>query len=100
MPKVCREGDDLSTGHLCDSTTTLDTPGQRTVYANNILVARKTDKTVSHNIPAPLCVPHIAQVNVGSSNVYVVGLAVARVGDSTDAGEMTKGSPDVYANGN
>jgi uncharacterized Zn-binding protein involved in type VI secretion len=38
-------------------------------------------------------------VNKGSPNVFVVGLPVARVTDSTDAGEMTSGSPTVYANG-
>ena len=36
MPEVCRKDDTLTTGHGCASTTTLDTPGQGTVYANNI----------------------------------------------------------------
>ena len=46
MPAVSREGDSLSTGHLCTSTTILDTPGQSTVFANSILIARQTDPTV------------------------------------------------------
>ena len=100
MPAVSREGDSLTTGHLCDTTTVLDTPGQGTCFANSILIARKTDPTVSHAFPpVPACVPHVANVNVGSPNVFVEGLAVARIGDSTDAGAMTGGSGNVFANG-
>jgi len=100
MPAVSRKGDSLSTGHICTGTTTLDTPGQGTCFANSILIARVTDPTVSHPFPpAPPCAPHVANVNVGSSNVFVEGLAVARIGDSTDAGAMTSGSGNVFANG-
>ena len=100
MPAVSRKGDSLSTGHICASTTTLDTPGQGTCFANSILIARVSDPTVSHPFPpSPPCTPHVANVNVGSPNVYVEGLAVARIGDSTDAGAMTSGSGNVFANG-
>mgnify|MGYP000589680828 FL=1 len=100
MPAVSRKGDSLSTGHICASTTTLDTPGQGTCFANSILIARVSDPTVSHPFPpAPPCAPHVANVNAGSPNVYVEGLAVARIGDSTDAGAMTSGSGNVFANG-
>lgn len=100
MPAVSRKGDSLSTGHICASTTTLDTPGQGTCFANSILIARVSDPTVPHpNPPAPPCPDHVANVNAGSPNVYVEGLAVARIGDSTDAGAMTSGSGNVFANG-
>ena len=100
MPAVSRKGDSLSTGHICTSTTTLDTPGQGTCFANSILIARVSDPTVSHPFPPnPPCAPHVANVNVGSPNVFVEGLAVARIGDSTDAGAMTSGSGNVFANG-
>ena len=100
MPAVSREGDSLSTGHICASTTVLDTPGQGTCFANSILIARVSDPTVSHPFPpAPPCAPHVANVNVGSPNVFVEGLAVARIGDSTDQGAMTAGSGNVFANG-
>ena len=100
MPAVSRKGDSLSTGHICTSTTTLDTPTQGTVFANSILVARIGDPTVSHPFPpAPPCAPHVANVNVGSPNVFAVGIAVARIGDSADAGAMTSGSGNVFANG-
>ena len=100
MPAVSRKGDSLSTGHLCVGTTTLDTPGQSTVRANSILIARVSDPTVSHPFPPlPPCAPHVANVNAGSPNVFVEGLAVARIGDSADSGNMTSGSGNVFANG-
>ena len=100
MPAVSRNGDSLSTGHICTSTTTLDTPRQSTVFANSILVARIGDPTVPHpNPPSPPCPDHVANVNAGSPNVFVVGIEVARIGDSADAGAMTSGSGNVFANG-
>ena len=98
MPAVSRKGDSLSTGHACAGTTILATPKQSTVRANSILIARVSDKTVSHPFPPlPPCAPHVASVNAGSSTVRVVGLPVARVGDSADAGAMTKGSSNVFS---
>ena len=100
MPAVSRKGDSLTTGHICTSTTTLDTPGQSTVFANSILVARIGDPTVPPpNPPSPPCPDHVANVNAGSPNVFVVGIEVARIGDSADAGAMTSGSGNVFANG-
>jgi len=97
MPAVSRKGDSLSTGHICTGTTTLDTPGQGTCFANSILIARVSDPTVPHpNPPAPPCPDHVANVNVGSSTVRVHGLKVARIGDSADAGAMTSGSSNVF----
>ena len=98
MPKVCRKGDTLTTGHVCAGSTILATPGQSTVFANSILIARVSDKTISHPFPPiPICAPHVASVNKGSSTVRVCGLPVARVGDSADAGQMTKGSSNVFS---
>ena len=100
MPAVSRKGDSLTTGHICTSTTTLDTPGQGTCFANSILIARVSDPTVPHpNPPSPPCPDHVANVNAGSPNVFVEGLKVARIGDSADAGAMTSGSGNVFANG-
>ena len=100
MPKISRKGDSLTTGHICASTSTLTTPTQSTVYANSILIARKSDKTVSHAFPpSPPCAPHVASVNVGSGTGYVVGLKCARVTDGADAGALTGGSLTVFAGG-
>ena len=97
MPAICRKGDSLSTGHICASTTTLDTPGQSTVRANGILIARVGDPTVSHPFPpAPPCAPHVANVNAGSSTVRVAGKFIARIGDSADSGAMTSGSSNIF----
>ena len=97
MPAVCRVGDSLSTGHICSSTTTLDTPSQSTVKANGILIARVGDPTVSHPFPpSPPCAPHVANVNAGSSTVRVAGQFVARIGDSADSGQMTSGSSNIF----
>ena len=98
MPKVCRKGDTLTTGHVCAGSTILATPGQSTVFANSILIARVSDKTVSHPFPPiPICAPHVANVNAGSSTVRVCGLPIARIGDSADAGAMTQGSSNVFS---
>ena len=98
MPAVSREGDQLSTGHACTGTTVLDTPGQSTVFANSILIARQTDPTVPHPAPPiPPCPNHVKFVNVGSTTVRVCGLPIARIGDSTDSGQMTKGSSNVFS---
>ena len=98
MPAISRKGDSLSTGHACTGTTTLDTPGQSTVRANSILIARVGDPTVSHPFPpVPICIPHVANVNAGSNTVRVAGAFVARIGDSADAGAMTSGSLNVFS---
>ena len=99
MPEVVRDGDTLSTGHGCVGTTTLNgdnTDG--TVHANNIDIAVIGAPTVSHPFPPnPPCAPHTAQLNAGSSTVFINNIAVGRIGDSADAGAMTTGSADVFA---
>ena len=100
MPKVVRIGDSLSTGHGCTGTTTLDNSNQGVdnVYANNILISVEGADTVSHAFPPdPPCTPHVAQLNTGSSTVFINNIKVGRIGDSADAGAMTTGSPNVYA---
>ena len=94
---VSRKGDTLTTGHACTSTTTLDTPGQVDCFANSKLIARVTDPTVPHpNPPVPPCPDHVANVNAGSTTVFVHGLAMARDTDSADAGNMIQGSSNVF----
>ena len=45
------------------------------------------------------CVGHPANINMGSTNVFVQGIPMARVGDSTDLGYMIQGAPNVFAGG-
>ena len=102
MPAICRIGDDLSTGHACASTTTIESSNQTTlnVYANEILIDVVGAPTVSHAYPpAPICPPHVANLNAGSSTVFINGIAVGRIGDSADSGAMTSGSTNVFAGG-
>lgn len=100
MPAAARRGDSLSTGHGCDGVSTLATPGQNKVFIQTRLAVRRTDKTVPHNIQVGIsCVPHVASVNNGSSKVFIVGLAAARVGDSVDSGRITSGSSKVFIGG-
>jgi len=101
MPALCRVGDSLSTGHACASTTTIDSSNtDGTVKANGINVIVKLAPTVSHAFPpVPACLPHVANLNEGSSTVRVNGKYVGRIDDSADAGAMTSGSSNVNAGG-
>jgi uncharacterized Zn-binding protein involved in type VI secretion len=98
MPAIARIGDPTTTGHGCDSTSTVIGPSGN-VFANNKGVERQGDPVAPHTIPAGrVCVPHSAVINVGSGNVFVNNKPIARVGDSTDGGAITAGSPTVFAN--
>ena len=99
MSAVSRVGDSLSTGHACTGSTTIassNTDGS--VKVNNINAIVVGAPTVSHPFPPnPPCAPHVANLNAGSSSVFIQGIAVGRVGDSADAGAMTSGSDNVFA---
>ena len=100
MPKVVRIGDSLSTGHGCTGTTTLASSNQgvNNVYANSILICVNGAPTVGHPFPPdPPCAGHTANLNTGSSTVFINSIKVGRIGDSADAGAMTTGSPTVFA---
>lgn len=98
MPAVARIGDSIATGHGCDGTTTLTGPSGD-VFANNIGIERQGDPTVVHRLTGRGCsVRHTAVINVGSGNVFVNNKPIGRVGDSADAGSITSGSPNVFAN--
>lgn len=101
MPAVSRVGDSLSTGHICTGTTTIASSAtDGTVKANSINIIVVGAPTVSHPFPpAPPCLPHVANLNAGSPNVFVNSIPVGRIGDSADAGAMTSGSGNVFANG-
>jgi len=102
MPKIARDTDDIDTGHGCDAITQLigQTGAANNVFANGLPWVALGDPTVVHEINSGAsCVPHTAVVNAASPNVFVGGIAVARVGDSADAGSIIEGSPNVFANG-
>ena len=101
MPAVTRTGDVTTTGHGCDTTTTVVGPSTD-VFCNSLGVERKGDPTAAHTIPnsasPPVCVSHSGPViNAGSSTVFVNSKPIARVGDSCDAGAIFNGSSNVFA---
>ncbi len=98
MPAVARIGDSIATGHGCDGSTTLTGPSGN-VFANNKGIERQGDPTVVHRLTGRGCsVTHSAVINAGSGNVFVNNKAIGRIGDSADAGSITSGSPNVFAN--
>jgi len=103
MPAVARFGDVTSTGHGCSATTTLAGPSTN-VFCNTKGVERKGDPLAAHTIPftsgsppVTVCIPHAAVINAGSGTVFVNSKAIARIGDSCDAGAITGGSSNVFA---
>ena len=98
---AAREGDPLTTGHGCDSVTTLLTSPNKTTRANSIFCAVQGTITVTHLVPpnVPPCGSHAAFLNTGSPNVSIGGIPWGRVGDSADAGAMISGSLNVLVNG-
>ena len=102
MPAASRVGDSLSTGHICAATTTIvsaNTDG--TVHANSIdIIVVGSTNCISSLSPKPTpCAPHVANLNAGSSTVFINGIAVGRIGDSADVGAMTSGSGNVFVGG-
>ena len=102
MPIVAVKGDTTTTGHGCDGTTTI-AGSSLNVYMGGIKVAIKGNALAGHTIPAgvpPVCVDHPGQkVNVGSANVFVNNIPIARVGDSADGGAIINNFRNVFANG-
>ena len=104
MPAISRDKIDLArTGHTCTFFIGCEA-SQGSVMANGIAVLRPGDRCLPHTILKCYgrycaCIPHKAKVNVGSRSVFALGIPVARDGDSTDRGELLKGSPNVFAGG-
>ena len=100
MPAVTRDGDATTTGHGCNTTTTVTGPSTD-VFCNTKGVERKGDPTAAHTIPngasPPVCIPHSASITEGSETVFVNGKAIARKTDACDGGEITSGSDNVFA---
>lgn len=102
MPAIARETDQVSTGHQCDTITTLDggsTGSASKVYIGGLGIVCIGDKTVEHKIKnGNSCVPHIEFVKNGSSTIFIAGKAVARIGDACDEGVIISGSGNVFCN--
>ncbi len=102
MPAIAVCGvDEIATGHPCDGTALIAAKGDNRVTIGGQPVALVGDLIAPHTIKAgDACVPHpAATINAGSSKVFVGGIAVARIGDSADAGAIISGSSGVFAGG-
>ena len=101
MPAVTRDGDATTTGHGCNTTTTVTGPSTD-VFCNSKGVERKGDPTAAHTIPngasPPVCIPHSASITEGSNKkVFVNNKLIERITDACDGGEITSGSDNVFA---
>ena len=104
MPAIVRDGDPTTTGHGCNTTTTVTGPTGASVgvFVNGIAVECAGNPTAAHTIDRGRrgsCIPHGAVINAGSGTVFVGGIPIARVGDSTDGGRIIAGSNNVFTNG-
>ena len=99
MPKACRTTDTVSV-HECGVVPTADS-ASGDVFIESLAAHRATDSNTSH--PAvPLaagCIPHVTTLSSGSPDVFVNGLALARIGDGYGCGiTLTSGASTVSAN--
>ena len=97
MPEVARKTDAISTGHDCDTTSTIEGHATK-CYAEGLEIARMGDKITEHNVPSDdECVPHTVYIAGGSSTVYVEGMAIARKDDAVDNDKITGHANTVFA---
>ena len=95
MPAVSRVGDSHTNHPPCSPGEAAS--GSGNVFVNSISVHRLTDPNTPHGFV--LCVPHSTNLSAASTTVFVNSLGISRIGDSADAGAMTSGSGNVFANG-
>jgi uncharacterized Zn-binding protein involved in type VI secretion len=101
MPGIARQNDTVTTGHGCDTTTTIQ-QGSPNVRINGSGAAYAGAALTGHTIPVgvpPVCVGHSAQVNAGYGRVLVNGRPIARIGDSADLGQISTASANVLTIG-
>lgn len=102
MPKVARaDNTDTVSVHECGVVPNCAT-GSGNVKVNGKPIHRETDPNTAHPfLPPPAgCPTHVTNVTKGSPNVFANGKEVARVGDKYGCGiSITSGSDNVYCNG-
>ena len=101
MPKISRNGDKCSTGHLCTKAAPVRA-SQFTVFAEGQAILVKGDKLKPHFIlktvgGRPRCVGHKASVRGASRKVFVQGRRAVRKGDAGDKGKMKGAAFTVHA---
>ena len=93
---AAREGDGYTTGHLCTTESTLDTPSQNKVTIQGELAARLTDKGKTHTMGLdPPCVNHTPAISGSSTKVTIADNLAARKSDSIDSDKISTGASKV-----
>lgn len=92
--------DKIATGHPCTAVAGIKGSLQNKVTIGGKPVAVAGDAIAPHTkLVGPICLPHGASVNAGSSKVSIGGIPMARIGDSADQGAIISGSSNVFAGG-
>ncbi|MDC3266478.1 hypothetical protein OAU13_00980 [bacterium] len=108
MPAVARKKDEVQsptgTGVLCGSPvkTAVGEVNDVYVFANNKLIPVKGNKVEPHSLKG--CSTDNSVLDKFSPNVFIGNKEIGRVGDeyatgTPEANIITKGSPNVFANG-
>jgi len=102
MPAISRLGDSVlspdGSGYKCRMPlkTSVGEANSKNVYANGILITVKGNKVTPH--PKAGCtVIDTAGIDSGSSQVFIDGKGVGRIGDSIGDNVITQGSSTVFA---
>jgi len=101
MPAVSRLGDSVlspdGSGYKCRMPlkTSVGEANSKSVYANGILITVQGNKVAPH--PKSGCTPDTSTLDSGSSQVFVDGKGVGRIGDSMGDNVITQGSSTVFA---
>jgi len=101
MPAVSRLGDSVlspdGSGYKCRMPlqTSVGEANSKNVYANGILITVQGNKVTPH--PKSGCSNDDSSLDSGSSQVFVDGKGVGRIGDTMGNNVITQGSSTVFA---
>lgn len=101
MPAISRKGDPVMSpdgaGRKCMSPmkTYVDEVNSANVYANGLLIVVAGNKIAPHSKAG--CTPDISTLSSNSSNVFIGGLGVGRIGDKFGNNTIIRGSDNVFA---
>ncbi len=101
MPAIARKSgtDAVSINHPTCQGSTATNAGSGDVLVNNVGVVREGDVVESHTHSPPACPQHAPGLSSFSSNVFVNGKGIGRLGDSYGCGAtISSGSSNVFAN--
>jgi uncharacterized Zn-binding protein involved in type VI secretion len=101
MPAISRIGDSVlspdGSGYKCRMPlqTSVGEGNSKNVYANGILITVEGNKVAPH--PKSGCSLDTSELDSGSSQVFIDGKGVGRIGDTMGDNVITQGSSTVFA---